>query len=199
MPTECRVDCPKGLYTITDMARLCSVCTHPRRVEIDKLLASHREPNRRIAATFGLSEAAVRRHAVGGHIARRVARAAAANEAGRADTLLREAEKLRVRALSNLDTAEASGDLRAVALLLRECRAALELLGRMAAELEGRPVALSDAQFLETEQWRAFSGLLDDVLDAFPQARAALAAALAAAQARRTGVLALPHGETDGC
>ena len=44
------------------MPRLCTVCSHARRADIDAALASGASANRRIATRFGLSEAAVRRH-----------------------------------------------------------------------------------------------------------------------------------------
>lgn len=43
------------------MPRICTVCAHPEKPAIDALMVKD-EPNRRIAARFQLSEAAVRRH-----------------------------------------------------------------------------------------------------------------------------------------
>jgi FixJ family two-component response regulator len=43
------------------MGRICTCCSHPQRREIDQALVQGRD-NRRIAARYGLSENAVRRH-----------------------------------------------------------------------------------------------------------------------------------------
>jgi len=44
------------------MTRLCSVCSHPQRRAIDAALIEHPVGLRRIAAAFGLSVSAIRRH-----------------------------------------------------------------------------------------------------------------------------------------
>jgi DNA-binding transcriptional ArsR family regulator len=49
------------------MGRPCSTCTHPKRREIDRALAE-RQPYRRLAAIFRVSERSLRRHLAGGHI-----------------------------------------------------------------------------------------------------------------------------------
>jgi FixJ family two-component response regulator len=43
------------------MGRICTRCSHPQRQEIDRALVAGRG-NRRIAARYGLSENALRRH-----------------------------------------------------------------------------------------------------------------------------------------
>ena len=43
------------------MSRACSICSHPKRRDIDAAIAAN-VANRRIAATHGVTEAAVRRH-----------------------------------------------------------------------------------------------------------------------------------------
>jgi|SRR5690348_5044235 len=44
------------------MARLCSVCSHPQRAEIDLALAEHRRGYRHIAALYGMAWSSLRRH-----------------------------------------------------------------------------------------------------------------------------------------
>lgn len=53
------------------MARKCTVCIHPKRAEIDKLLAAGSESNRRVASQFGLVAKSVDRHAAS-HLPARV-------------------------------------------------------------------------------------------------------------------------------
>lgn len=44
------------------VARLCSVCTHPRRADIDEALLRHTQSYRGIARRYGLQDDALRRH-----------------------------------------------------------------------------------------------------------------------------------------
>ena len=42
------------------MPRACSICTHPRRLEIDRALTEMSDSNRRIASRYDVSERAIR-------------------------------------------------------------------------------------------------------------------------------------------
>ncbi len=46
------------------MPRACTVCTHPKRDEIDRAIVAG-EPNRRIASHHDVTERAVRNHKAG--------------------------------------------------------------------------------------------------------------------------------------
>lgn len=54
------------------MARICTVCSHPRRDEIERAIVEG-TPIRRIAADTGLSETALHRHKKAGHISAKIA------------------------------------------------------------------------------------------------------------------------------
>src|SRR5689334_8345925 len=116
------------------MPRACTICAHPERNAMDTAIIRG-EPNRRIATRCVVSEAAIRRHHTAGHITAAIARAAEASEATRGEDLLNQVRSLADHALGILQAAEADGDRRHALGAIREARACLELLGRVAGEL----------------------------------------------------------------
>jgi|SRR5690625_21162 len=134
--------------------RPCTVCEHAERSEIDKALVRGR-PYRRIAKEFGLSEAAVRRHA-NNHVPKLLedAREAAAEEeritaAGWLADLVKLYEQT-AAILKRNDKKDDAIALRAVSELRQI--AAVGLRGVETAELEERIDALEEA--LTTTQRR---------------------------------------------
>ena len=114
------------------MPRPCTVCQSPDRDAIDRALAQS-TPNRRIAAQYRLSEAAVRRHAAS-HLPATLSKAANAAEMVRAGSLLDQVRQLQTRALALLDRAE-SGKIHEGCAALRECRATIELIGKLTGQI----------------------------------------------------------------
>ncbi len=111
------------------MGRPCTVCNHGNRDEIDTALVG-REPNRRVAARFAVTEQAIRRH-WSGHVPQELAKAQEVGEIARADTLLGQLKGLQVATLRILGEAEAVGDIRTALVAIHEARATLELLARL--------------------------------------------------------------------
>lgn len=155
------------------MPRLCSLCSHPERQEIDQLLVAG-TGMRRIAARFGVSEQAVRRHKAE-HLPVRLMKAQAAAEVANADSLLKEAGALGAKAISLLLQAEHAGDLRTALAGVRESRGCLELLARLLGELRDGPVV----NLTISPAWVSVRAVLLEALAPFPEARTAAAAALA--------------------
>ena len=54
------------------MPRKCSICTHPKREEIEKAILRG-DSFRRISTDFDVSEEAVRRHKNNDHVSRKIA------------------------------------------------------------------------------------------------------------------------------
>ena len=79
------------------MPRVCTVCTHGDRESIDSGLVAA-APFRRIAAQYGLSENAMRRHAAD-HLPAHLAQAEAAAEVANADDLLAQVRALQAKSL----------------------------------------------------------------------------------------------------
>src|SRR5215469_12714906 len=70
------------------MARLCAVCIHPRRVEIDRVLVMG-EPRTTMARSFGISSDSMDRHVKNGHIERKVRAAVERAQVREGESLIR--------------------------------------------------------------------------------------------------------------
>jgi transposase len=112
------------------MVRKCTICNRPNREEIDKQLISG-ESYRSVAKRFEASESAIYRHRE--HIPASMVQAQEAKEIAQADNLIEQVESLLEKAVKILDRAEEAGDLKTALLGIREARACLELLARVAA------------------------------------------------------------------
>jgi transposase-like protein len=120
------------------MPRRCTVCDHPKRHSIGETLVSG-APYRSVAKRFGLSESAVYRHKVE-HLPTHLLKAKEVEETTRADDLLEQVKDLQVHALDILERAEKTGDLRTALAAISQARGNLELLGKLAGELDERPI-----------------------------------------------------------
>ena len=119
------------------MARSCTICSHPRRRQIDLALIGG-IPNRKVAAQFGLTEASVRRH-LEFHVSAMLKQAAQgekeADELQLAGDLSDQLRQIRDRAASLLRKAETAGDNKTALSACRELCRCIELLGRFAGDL----------------------------------------------------------------
>jgi hypothetical protein len=153
------------------MPRHCTVCKHPDRETIDALLVGG-EPYRDIAQQFGVSFYAVHRHK--SHLNGALLRAKEAKEVAHADSLLEQVKSLQSKALSILAQAEKTGNLKTALLAIREARGCLELLGKLAGELQSAPVV----NILVSPEWIQVRTLILEALEPFPDARLRVAGAL---------------------
>jgi transposase-like protein len=120
------------------MSRRCTVCDHPERHGIDAALVGG-APYRSVAKRFGLSKSAVYRHKTE-HLPAHLLKAREAEVVARADNLLEQVRTLQAHALDILERAEKAGDLRTALAVISQARGNLELLGKLAGELDERPV-----------------------------------------------------------
>ena len=120
------------------MPRRCTVCDHPERHSVDKALVSG-APYRSVARRFGLSESAVYRHK-SEHLPAHLLKAREVEEVAQADDLLEQVRSLQAHALHILERAEKTGDLRTALAAISQARGNLVLLGKLAGELDERPV-----------------------------------------------------------
>lgn len=118
------------------MAQLCSICTHPQRAEIDQAIVSG-DPNRRIAAQYGVSENAIRRHKKNGHIEQQLVKAEESKEIATADQLLADLVSAKERLEDLGQRAETAGDLKAAIAAVRESVRIIEITAKMLGELKG--------------------------------------------------------------
>jgi len=128
--------------------RVCTVCLHPERSDIDALLVAGTPSLRNIAERFGISATALHRHKQD-HLPQELVRAQDAQEIASAGDLLAEVQKLQARTLKILEQVEKKGDTRASLQAIREARGNLELLGRLivaAASLTRQPDYAAEAR-----------------------------------------------------
>ncbi len=154
------------------MGRTCTVCRHTRRADIDAALVEHR-PFRTIARQFSASRDALIRHH-DNHLPAALTKARDAAEVAHADTILGQVQNLRDRALTILDTAEGAGDLRAALGAIREARGCLELLGKLAGELQDAPTV----NVFVSAEWLEIQAVILTALEPHADARFAVADAL---------------------
>ena len=154
------------------MPRRCTVCDHPERRSIDEALVSG-APYRSVAKRFGLSESSVYRHKTE-HLPAQLLKAKEVEEAARADDLLEQVRNLQAHALDILERAEKAGDLRTALAAISQARGNLELLGKLAGELDERTIV----NVLLSPQWVMIRTTMLKALSAYPEARATVAESL---------------------
>jgi hypothetical protein len=130
-------------------------------------------PYRSVAKRFALSESAVYRHKTD-HLPVHLLKAREAEEVAQADGLLEQARRLQAHALDILERAEKAGDLRTALAAISQARGNLELLGKLAGELDERPVV----NVLVSAEWVMIRTTMLEVLAPYPEARAAVADSL---------------------
>jgi hypothetical protein len=152
--------------------RTCTVCTHPKRQEIDRALIAG-EAFRNIAERFGTSATALTRHKKE-HVPGHVAKAKEATQVANADDLLAQLKALRNRAISLLTKAEAAGDYRTALAGIREARGCIETLMEIEGELDRRGVT----NIVINAEWIELRTIMLTTLQPYPEARQAVAASL---------------------
>src|SRR5215213_10789700 len=154
------------------MPRRCTVCDHPERHGIDEALVSG-APYRSVAKRFGLSESAVYRHKTE-HLPAHLLKAQEVEEVARADDLLEQVRNLQAHALDILERAEKTGDLRTALAAISQARGNLELLGKLAGELDERPVVNLNI----SPEWLELRTVIVGALEPHPAAHRAVLRAL---------------------
>ena len=153
------------------MPRVCTICTHESAPEIDRALLDG-EPYRSIARRYGASPSAVLRHRE--HLPSQLVKARDAEEITQADTLLEQVRSLQTRALSILDRADESGDLKTALAAIREARSNLELLGKLAGELQQE----GTVNVTVSPEWLTLRAVVISALQPYPAAAQAVSKAL---------------------
>ena len=153
------------------MPRVCTVCVHPQHKDIDNRLING-GTLRNIAEHFSLSTTSLYRHKE--HLPNTLTKARKAEEISQADGLLEQVRSLQARALNILDVAEKTGDLKTVLGAIREARGNLELLGKLAGELQAGQVV----NVIVSPQWVTLRSIIIKSLEPFREARLAVSSAL---------------------
>lgn len=158
----------------------CTVCAHPRRAEIDSDLSyGPTSGYARVAGTYALHKDAVRRHKVNGHVQKQApAKAPAPSAASFTPLSAVESLSATLQALNEVDTAGMSP---------RELNIHVDLKRKVAVDLAKYQVAV-DREGPAQKELRALEEMViagDEALERFPEARAAVAHAVAIWKARR--------------
>src|SRR5919107_6385843 len=151
------------------MPRRCTVCDHPERHSIDEALVTG-APYRSVAKRFELSESSVYRHKIE-HLPAHLLKAREVEDVAQADDLLEQVRHLQAHALDILERAEEAGDLRTALAAISQARGNLEILGKLAGELDERP----QVNLLLSPQWVTIRTTMLEALSAYPEARTAVA------------------------
>jgi hypothetical protein len=154
------------------MPRRCTVCDHPQKHSIDEVLVTG-APYRSVAKRFELSESSVYRHKIE-HLPAHLLKAREAQEVAQADDLLEQVRDLQAHALDILERAEKAGDLRTALAAISQARGNLELLGKLAGELDERPVVNLNV----SAEWLELRTVIVAALEQHPEARGAILRAL---------------------
>jgi transposase-like protein len=154
------------------MPRRCTVCDHHERHSIDEALVSG-APYRSVAKRFGLSESAVYRHKTE-HLPVHLLKAKEVEEVAQADDLLDQVRSLQDHALDILERAEKTGDLRTALAAISQARGNLELLGKLAGELDERPMVNLNV----SPEWLELRAVIVGALVPHPAAHKAVLRAL---------------------
>ncbi len=154
------------------MPRRCSVCDHPDRHGIDETLVTG-APYRSVAKRFELSESSVYRHKTE-HLPAQLLKAREVEEVAQADDLLEQVRNLQSHAIGILERAEKAGDLRIALAAISQARGNLELLGKLAGELDERPVVNLNV----SPEWLELRAVIVGALEPHPVAHGAVLRAL---------------------
>jgi hypothetical protein len=154
------------------MPRRCTVCDHPEKHGIDETLVTG-APYRSVAKRFVLSESSVYRHKTE-HLPANLLKAREVEEVAQADDLLEQVRHLQAHALDILECAEKSGDLRTALSAISQARGNLELLGKLAGELDERPVVNLNV----SPEWLELRAVIVGALEPHPAAHTAVLTAL---------------------
>src|SRR2546422_847101 len=119
------------------MSQPCKICTHPSRDAIDRALITGRS-RPQLHRDHQISKSSLLRHWQN-HLMPALLRAHEARETARVQDCIATVNNLQTRTLAALAKAEQGGDLRALLTAVREARANLELLSRLAAVVDDRP------------------------------------------------------------
>lgn len=158
---------------IPSVPRRCTVCDHPEVGAINQALVAG-EPYRTVANRYeSLSQASVQRHERN-HLPSTLVKAQEAGEVARADDLLAQVRGLQTRTLAILQAAEDTRQHRTALSAIKEARSNLELLGKLAGELDDSPTV----NVLLSPQWLQVRTAIVEVLSPYPDARSAVAGKL---------------------
>lgn len=154
------------------MPRVCTICTHERRLEIDRALIAE-EALRDIARRYATSKDALARHRE--HIPKRLSKAREAEEIAQAETLLDKLKELNAETRAILQETREAQDhdlsLKALTRLEKQLELEAKLLGEL--QPDGATVNIYQAP-----EWLTLRAVVLQALLPYPDAARAVGKAL---------------------
>jgi hypothetical protein len=155
--------------------RECTVCAHPESFAINEAIAEGKTSNRRIAAQYGLSEQAMRRHRQ--HIPELLIKASQAMEVADADFLIAKLRALEADAREALE-ANRGEDWRVFLAAISEIRENVKLLAQVSGKLQEIQLQMNtqvNIQHIEEHpDYQRLEDVLTRALEPYPAARYAV-------------------------
>lgn len=120
------------------MPRVCTICNHPKRAEIERAVAARIGSIRSIADTFDISRPALIRH-LKDHLSEKVARAAAEKTVQEAENLIETIHDMRKRSRDIYTLSMSAKKTRDALMAIREERETVKLLAQIQGEVSDQP------------------------------------------------------------
>lgn len=117
------------------MPRVCTICTHPKRAEIEREVASRSGSIRAIADNYDVGRTALTNH-LRDHISEKIAKAAAKKQVEEAISIIGTVQKILTRSEEISIKAQHEGDGKLSLSGLRETRETVKLLAELSGELD---------------------------------------------------------------
>lgn len=160
------------------MPRVCTVCHHPERDEIDAAIIAG-TVNREIACKFGVGRMAIERHAAS-HISQQIRQSQEAQEEARGLDVVGQLKDINDITLDILKEARDMKDndtsLKAIDRVTKQ----LELQAKILGDIGGTQVNI-----YVTPEWQSIRSILLQSLLPFPEAKIAVASALSQLEVSR--------------
>jgi hypothetical protein len=157
------------------MARICTVCHHPKRAEIDRALVGGM-PALQVADQYRLARSSLQRHQAS-HLVEKMAKAAKSREAREvveAVALVEVAREMLAKLQRLAENAERDKDIRGAVSAIGKIPDFLRILG----EIEGRLQAHGVVNVTVMPEWSAIRTAILSALQPYPEAADAVALAL---------------------
>ena len=161
------------------MTRPCSICHHPNRARAEKMHVDGGASIRAIALQCGMDRKQLGVH-LKKHLPQAIAKATEAKEITHANTLLQQVEVLKTEFNGLMRRSKKDGDRDSFIKAGREVFRILELMAKVAGELPGGGtlVNVGVAVLNKSPEWQDLRTRIIRAVEPFPEARAAIIAAL---------------------
>jgi len=160
------------------MTRACTICAHPALAAINKALAAGESPTALAARYSTIGRMALERH-TDNHLPKSVVKAQETEDVRQALDVLVQLKAINSASQQILADARRQGDPETALKAIDRIHKQIELQAKLLGELDDRPVV----NLLVLPEWLRVRGTLLSALAPYPEARTAVASALARLEA----------------